>query len=190
MKPIGTIILCALLLSAGPLRAAAVDDDVYGEEAIKSYKEGQREKPEWKEQDQAIPPYPKEKQLIRVDIGRSDFPYKVYVDQSSLSVAEDRVVRYTVVLRSKSGVDNVSFEGIRCNGRQYRRYAYGSGGEFHPVPRSEWRAIQRRRQDVYRNALVDGYFCPLPNGDKVSQIVRKLKGHGGDGGLVYPGDPE
>jgi hypothetical protein len=96
------------------------------------------------------------------------------VDTGSMSVGEDRVVRYTVVLRSGAGVDNISFEGLLCSRNQYKRYAYGSGGAFHPLANTDWQRIRHNRQDVYRRVLED-YLCPLPGGDPVPQLVKRLK---------------
>ena len=52
----------------------------------------------------------------------SDFRY--YVDWGSVSAGEDRIVRYVLVARSRSGTENVTFEGLRCQG-EYRVYAVG-----------------------------------------------------------------
>jgi len=177
MRKITAFMVCVLLLSAGSLRAAFGDDDVYGEDAIKAYKDRLPDEPKWKEQGLVMPPYPQEDNLIEVDIERYDYPYRVFVDSGSLSVGEDRVVRYTVVLRSKSGVDNVSFEGVRCTSHQYKRYAYGSAGKFHAVPGAEWKYLRRDRQDVYHNVLANDYLCPVPAGDPVPQLITKLKGN-------------
>jgi hypothetical protein len=190
MKIVAAIVAGVLLLPAVPSRAVDFDDDVYGEDAIKSYKEGQRDAREWKEQALELPAWPDEEQLVRIDLGRKDFPYKVFVDRGSMTLGKDRVVRYTVLLRSKSGVDNVSFEGIRCDPRQYKRYAYGSGGEFHTLPKARWNWIQDRRQDIYRKVLADSYFCPLPGGDQVPQLVRKLEKRDGNASFIFQGDLE
>ena len=177
MRKIIAFVVCVLVLRAGSLWAAApADDEVYGEDAIKAYKDKLPDEPKWKEQGLVMPPYPQDDKLIEVDIDRHDYPYRVFVDSGSLSVGEDRVVRYTVVLRSKSGVDNVSFEGLRCTSHQYKRYAYGSAGKFHAVPRADWKYLRHDRQDIYRNVLANNYLCPVPTGDPVPQLVTKLKG--------------
>jgi|GEM_PF-415340 len=185
------VVLLACLLRSLTATVAAAEDpvgDVYEEEGI----EFQNFKPppgsEWKEQDLVLPPYPSEDNLIRIDIERHDFPYKAFIDGASLSMAKDRVVRYTVVLRSKSGVDNVSYEGIRCPHRQYKRYAYGTHARFYRLPVNDWAFIHGNRQDLYRAVLAEDYFCPLPTGDVVAEIKAKLKGSGA--GYIFPGDEE
>ena len=87
-----------------------------------------------------------------------------------LSPAASRMRR----LRSKSGADNVSFEGIQCRGRKVKRYGYGSAGNMVAAGRSEWRFIKKSRQDSYRNLLADAY-CPPPMGNVRQGIINKLK---------------
>ena len=177
--------VCALLSLAGPV--SAVDDDVYNDEALSNLKYRPPPGSEWQEQDLVIPPYPQEDGLVKIDIDRYDYPYTLFVDSNSVSVGDDDIIRYTAVLRSKSGVDNISFEGILCNRHQYKRYAYGNAGQFYPVPNSDWRRIQKKRQDIYRNLLADFYFCPLPDGDRVPQLIDRLKDRGAVGHRL-PGD--
>jgi len=99
-------------------------------------------KKEWQELEVALPPWPEQENLIPLKLDLGSFPYSLFIDGNSLSVGEDRVVRYTVVLRSPNGVENVTYEGIRCKHKQVRRYAYGSRGQFRPVRRPEWRCAR------------------------------------------------
>jgi hypothetical protein len=186
MKRIGLFLVCAVLSLAGPVSSAG-DDDVYNDEALRNLKYKPAPGSEWKEEDLVVPPYPSEDGLVKVDIDRYDYPYTLFVDTKSVSVGKDDIIRYTVVLRSKSGVDNVSFEGLLCNRHQYKRYAYGNEGKFYPVPNADWRRIQDRRQDIYRNVLAGDYFCPMPTGNPVPQLIGRLKGHGA-AGYVLPDD--
>jgi hypothetical protein len=179
MKASAKLFLCAALLCA-PARAA--DDpvgDVYKEEAIQPYIDRLPDEPEaGAERPVEIPAYPREQDLVEVEVGKHGYNYRVFVDSSSLSAGDDQIL-YTAVLRSPSGVDNVSYEGIRCARHQFRRYAYGSGGRLHPLSNGGWQRIHRNRQNVYRNVLADEYFCPLPSGDAVAQIRARLERSGG-----------
>lgn len=140
-----------------------------------AYREGP--KTEWHELDVVIPSWPEQANLIPLKLDLADFPYRLFIDGNSLSVGEDRVVRYTVVLRSPNGVENVTYEGIRCKNKQVRRYAYGSRGQFRPVRKPEWRFIRNHGHDLYRRELARVFFCPLPVGDSTQQILEKLKSH-------------
>ena len=86
----------------------------------------------------------------------TDFRY--YVDWASVSAGEDRIVRYALVARSAAGVENVSFEGIRCPG-EYRVYAVGKPDGGWTGRASEWRPIPRSVNSS-QAALARQYFCP------------------------------
>ncbi len=164
-------ILLTLVLLAGWRVGWAFDEDVYGEEGWAKYKEG----PEWREQELVLPDYPRADGLIQVPLSLRDFPFTLWIDAASLDVGEDRVVRYTGILRSEAGVDNVFYEGIRCSKKEYQRYAYGSGGEFQPLQRPQWRPIRAVGQDRYRSVLMDGLLCPLPGYNRQQQLLDRLK---------------
>ena len=166
--------LCAIMCLAASNVMFAGIEDLDGEEDVDRYKEVPGS--EWKEDALVIPPYPLADDLIEVDLSLPEFPFTLFIDAKSLSIGKDRVIRYTAVLRSRNGVENVSYEGIRCKHSKVQRYAYGSGGQFHPVRNRDWRFIRKDGQDRFRTELVDYYLCPLPIGDTERQILDKLKG--------------
>ncbi len=132
-----------------------------------------------------MPAYPDEDALVAVSTGVSDYPFTVLIDLDSLSVGPDRVVRYTVVLRSRQGAENISYEGILCNRGKVKRYGYGIENGFQRIPSSDWRFIRRSRQDLHRKVLADRYFCPLPSGDMVGVISDRLKARGHDQQILW-----
>jgi hypothetical protein len=159
-----------LLLALSP-SAWAFDDDVSGEDALSRHKPG----PKWQEQQVVVPDWPREDDLIEVPLSLRDFPFKLWIDGASLQVGEDRVVRYTGVLRSASGAENVFFEGIRCSEKEYQRYAYGSDGKFQPLQDPQWQRVRSTGHGRYRAALMDGVMCPLPGIGSEKQLRRRLK---------------
>jgi len=164
--------LCGMMCLAVSNAMFAGIEDLDGEEDVDRHKEVPGSK--WKEDAFVMPPYPTADDLIEVDLSLPEFAFTLFIDPKSLSVGKDRVIRYTAVLRSRNGVENVSYEGILCNHSQVRRYAYGSGGRFRPVRNRDWRFIRKDGQDRFRMALVEHYFCPPPLGDTERQIVDKL----------------
>ena len=166
--------LCGMMCLAASSAMFAGIEDLDGEEDIDRYEKAPDS--EWKEDALVIPPYPLAGDLIEVDLSLPEFPFTLFIDPKSLSVGKDRVIRYTAVLRSRNGVENVSYEGIRCRHSKVQRYAYGSAGQFRPVRNRDWRFIRKDGQDRFRTELVDYYFCPLPLGDSEGQILQKLKG--------------
>jgi len=105
-----------------------------------------------------LPPYPKRENLVEFYVSAAtDFKY--YIDASTLSVSpRQRIVRYAMVARSPNGVDNVSYEAIRCP-EEYRVLAVGQGGKWGGRP-GEWRPITKGTTRGWQYALSRKYFCP------------------------------
>jgi len=82
------------------------------------------------------------------------------VDGASLSVGKDGVVRYTLVARSPLGAESVSFEGMRCDPREVRSYAFGRADRSWSRRDTPWRPIAQRSVQRWHNALATEYFCP------------------------------
>jgi hypothetical protein len=105
----------------------------------------------------ALPAYPKGDQLIEFFIAaKSEFRF--FIDAASLSVGNDGVVRYVLIARSPAGVENVSFEGLRCATGEVRIYALGRDGGWAGRP-GVWRKIEPRSVQRWHNALYREYFC-------------------------------
>lgn len=149
----------------------AVDDDVYGESALPSFDAAEVVP----EQNIVLPPYPQTDALQPIDVDPKGSSFSFMIDPASISVGADRIIRYTVLMRSSAGVENVVYEGLRCDRRQYRRYAYGSDGVFQPVADSKWKFIRKIPRDRYRAVLLEKYFCPLPRADGAEKIRKKLQ---------------
>jgi hypothetical protein len=105
-----------------------------------------------------LPAYPREQQLIEFSVAATS-EFRFFIDSASLSVEKD-IVRYVLVARSPAGVDNVSFEGMRCTSGEVRIYAIGRDGSWSGKP-GPWRAIEPRSVQRWHNALYREYFCPL-----------------------------
>lgn len=105
-----------------------------------------------------LPPYPKRENLLEFYVSAAtDFKY--YIDASTLNVSpRQRIVRYAMVARSPSGVDNVSYEAIRCP-EEYRVLAVGDRGKWDSRP-GEWRQIAKGTTRGWQYALARNYFCP------------------------------
>lgn len=110
-----------ILLAAGFLALAgpAAGQKFYGD---KKYGEFYEEEKIWVEQEAKLPDFPKTHNLIEFDAGAAT-RNRHYVDGSTLSVGEDGVVRYAVVVRTSGGATNVNYEGIRCSAKERKLYA-------------------------------------------------------------------
>lgn len=125
----------------------------------KSDWERQEEERNWKEIELALPAPPKADGLIAFFV-TSASRFRFFIDARSLSVGGDGVVRYTVVARSPSGYDNVSYEGIRCKSGAYRVYAIASGDKWSRA-NADWKQIESNVTVPLQRQLERYYFCPL-----------------------------
>ena len=165
-------LLAAVAVGCSPT-GPAVDREVEKREAFKREPEW---KEKWQEADYVLPPYPKGANLVEVQVeGPTSFAF--FLDAQSIAINEDEVVRYTLVARSPSGSENVTFEGMRCETGEYKSYAFGSSERTWSVSRSaEWYPIRDLDRNKIRYSLYRFYVCPygVPQRD-ASRVVAALK---------------
>ena len=168
MKWLGAVLSCLvfspLCAQTGPARPAdelprRMDTERGNASGAKSNWEREQEARDVKEIDVTLPA-PPAGGLIEFFVS-SATSFKFYIDRKSLSVAEDGVVRYTLVARSPAGAETVSHEGIRCGGQGlYRVYAFASGGKWTRNAGAQWRDIQPKSVQRWHSVLRSQYFCP------------------------------
>jgi len=112
----------------------------------------------FKEEQLNLPAAPEQKNLIAFDPGRPT-TMKFYVDAASVSVGQDQVVRYTLVVTGDEDTRNVMYEGVRCKSDERKTYAYGRrDGTWSLARDPQWEAF---RYDVPRRTLYRNFLCPL-----------------------------
>jgi hypothetical protein len=117
--------------------------------------------PRWEEETPRLPEFPAEANLREFYVSATT-PHRYFIDAKSLSVGQDGVVRYTLVVRTPSGVSNITYEGLRCATGQYKIYATGhADGAWGLARHSEWRMIEDKPTYRHHAALAREYFCPL-----------------------------
>ncbi len=163
------LLVCLLAGMAG--QAAAFED------AESGWQPHTFQAPEpWRELDSELPAYPLEENLLDTGISPSGHHYRIYLDTKSLSVAEDQVVRYTVVIVSDDGIWNVSHEGLHCGKKAYRRYAYGMNGGWQELGDSAWLPLEGEGINAYRKNFYMDYMCdPTDPYSPPEQIIRKFR---------------
>lgn len=134
---------------------------------------------QWVESEVSIPAYPQSENLIPFDPSTVT-ANRHYIDLKSISVGEDRIIRYTVVIESHGGAKNVSFEGMRCRPGQRRIYAYGrADNTWSPAKISTWQEIHFQSGTSYQRALYREYFCPDDIAVKdAAEAIRNLRQSG------------
>ncbi len=157
-------LLCAVMAFGlvAPVLAADFDEDY----EIKT----------WVEVAVALPPAPRQDDLVKFYVSAAT-DNLFYVDRSSVSVGEDGVVRYVLLIQAAGGARNVSYEGIRCQTREHRIYASGRrDGSWSKSRNNEWTKIQEMNVNRYNAALFLDYFCPagaiVKNADEARTALR------------------
>lgn len=130
----------------------------------------------WTEIAVNLPPPPKAENLIPFYVSATT-PHKYFVDADSVRVGEDQVIRYTVVILTDGGARNVSFEGLRCETRERRLYAYGhADGTWSKARSAGWEGIKLRSPLSYQKALLEDYFCPgALRVNDAAEAIRNLR---------------
>lgn len=134
-------------------------------------------KKEWAELEVKPPPYPKTGNLIPFEVSGAS-SNRFYIDADSISVGGDGVVRYTLVIRSPNGAENISYEGIRCETREQKYYAFGRrDGSWSGARTAAWRRIEYKEINRQHGVLYQDFFCS--SGKKPvglpPEIIRRLK---------------
>jgi hypothetical protein len=129
----------------------------------------------WKELAVKYPPYPRDANLLRFDVGDAS-PHRFYIDSPSLAIGTDGVVRYTLMTRTAGGATNITYEGIRCEGRRHKYYAVGeAGGTWSAARNPQWRRIGLQDPDRQRLALVDTYLCQGSSPRGAQNALERLR---------------
>ena len=110
-----------------------------------------------------------------IDIGTPS-PNAFFVDEDSVGVGADGVVRYTLVVIGSGGARNVSYEGLRCATGERRFYAFGRLDKTWGKARTnQWAAIRggtnNHHVELYTNYMCDGVVVL----SKVEDILRRMR---------------
>jgi hypothetical protein len=130
----------------------------------------------WQENTVQLPPPPAFDQLLPFYVSATA-TQSFALDPKSLSVGSDGVVRYTLVSTSEAGTKNISYEGIRCQTRERKSYAFGhSDGSWVRAHNSKWEPIYSNGANSQHAALANEYFCDAGAVlGTTDTILRKLR---------------
>ena len=135
----------------------------------------------WKEGSSQLPEYPQDSDLSAIMGPAAYRNYRYLIDIKTLVVGTDDVVRYSIVIRSSSGSDNVMFEGLRCSTHQVINYAYGytdmnNNKKFREKNNTNWKPLRSDGVMGYSSILAMDYFCDH-NGVtlKRHEIIQNIK---------------
>ena len=128
----------------------------------------------WVEQESKLPAYPKPADLVAFYVSGAT-SNRFFVDAATLSVDADGVVRYALVIRSASGAENVSFEGLRCKTAERKVYAFGrKDGTWSAARAPEWSPIRYKDVNNHYGMLYAEYFCAADQTVKNRETAIRL----------------
>lgn len=158
---LGTLTACCMMLPHGAYAQPQTAADDQGEPQSQV------------ELEVKLPPLPKAANLLQFEPSAAS-SNRFYVDAESILVGTDGIVRYTLVIRSPSGVDNVSREGMRCDSRERKTYAFARSDGTWVNPRvSEWLPIVYKEFNRQYIVLYADYFCP--DGSPVRSMADAIR---------------
>ena len=142
------------------------------------YEESEEGKKAWEEEKIKPPAAPDMGKLIPFEVSVSN-DNRFLVDPASISIGKDGVVRFTVVIES-SGARTINYEGLRCNTRERRLYAFGQAdGSWIESKGSSWILMHKQQHkmiNAYPAVLADEYFCVDREPPKdPAEAIQRLK---------------
>lgn len=169
----------ALILGSLPVMAADVVIDPYNEYRDEVGKgefsyDDSKDIP-WIENETEVLAVPRAQDLQPLRLDNLPPGLHMSVDMTRVTVTpEDRVVRLWLWVRSDQGAENGTFEGYRCETREYKVYAYANPARTPPVSKAKrprWRAVGAPRSGNYRAELLQDYFCGI-RGTRSAEEIR------------------
>jgi hypothetical protein len=138
----------------------------------------------WQEIQAQLPASAKPDRLHSFEVSRLN-RHRHYLDLASLSAGEDGVVRYTVLVRTEGGAENISYEGMRCETGERKIYAFGRpDGTWSRNKYARWDPIETRRETSYHRELFFHYFCTVDGAANLKVIRHAIE----NGGIRRGGD--
>ena len=131
----------------------------------------------WREGAVRLPSFPRENDLLAIRDLESD-GYRVYLDRATLTESTDGVLRYTVVIVTRSGAANMFYEGVRCSSRELKTYAFATrAGAFRSLPSPPWVELWRLPKtgvNSVRRHLGSSYLCDRDGYPRTVDSIERI----------------
>jgi CNP1-like family len=126
----------------------------------------------WVELPTALPEYPKDENLIEFPVGPTE-RNRFFVDGSTISIGNDGIVRFVMVLKTSGGATNVTLEAMRCATREFKLFAVGrSDASWDKIDSPQWRLIENKTINHYRAVLSRDFLCPSSHAPRDATDAR------------------
>lgn len=130
---------------------------------------------DWVESPPPPPPAFSKENLIPISMP----PYvsvKVGLDPASLSVGDDGVVRYVIVMTNASGQSSAVYEGIRCASDEVKTYArLGAAGQWNLLANPSWKGLGENMPSRHAFAFARQGACENRLATSVAEVIAALK---------------
>lgn len=134
--------------------------------------------PDWREGAIGeLPPLPQDSDLIPFTVSPTS-RFHFSLDPNSVSIGQDGVIRYTVVIATPAGARNVRYEGIHCAGNEWRLYSGANeAGTRWDNASTSWTQIENASANGYHAALANGFFCDnrMPADTDARRLVQNVR---------------
>jgi hypothetical protein len=125
-----------------------------------------------------LPPYPQHNDLIPFAATSATTEFHFYIDSKSISIGRNRIIRFTLDIVSDNGASNVSYEGLGCDTKEVKFYAFGGpDGKWAPVREPAWQRVHTYQKNRPEAALYDvwcNYGMPPRSAQEALQKVREF----------------
>jgi hypothetical protein len=168
MSSLNIAAVAAVLAAAASGAYAQSQFDLDFDEAIKP----------WQEIARQLPTSPKQEHLVPFSAGQT-LTMLYAIDAKSLVITADGIIRYTLVAKSPSGAENISYEGMRCQTSEVKVYAYGQkDGTWSRSRRKKWERISDQAINRPQSTLFQDYFCNnLVIAKTTQEILEMMQGY-------------
>jgi hypothetical protein len=177
------VTLVALVLSGQSLCADDYGDPYYeyrDEVGRGEFSYDDSEDIPWIENETEVLAVPSPENLTDLRLDQRPPGMNFLIDKSRITVnPDDRVVRVWLWARSDSGSESGTFEGYRCETREYKVYAYANPKRTPPVKKAKkprWKTIHGKRSGNYRLELLQDYFCGIRGTRSAGEIADIMTG--------------
>lgn len=136
----------------------------------------ENQKKTWQETAIILPAAPLMTDLLPFEVATT-LTQAFAIDAKSLIISSDGVIHYTLVAQSRSGVKNISYEGIRCQTFEKKLYSFGhKDGSWSLARRDQWEPIMGSAVNPAQVALAQDYFCQNKvNAGNAAAILDRIK---------------
>lgn len=128
----------------------------------------------WVDSPVNLPAAPATENLLRF---YSNDNQSFFIDHKSISIVADGSLRYTLVSISRSGAKNVSYEGLRCDSKQKRLFAFGrADGSWSNSRRNEWDSFSNDGVNKQHSSLAWDFACEGGSlSGTVDNIIQRIR---------------